>query len=641
MAATRPTRPARQPSRPARLTGSRSTLHPKRRVRAMFIVSLIVLTVFAAQLVRLQGFDAAALSAKSLEQRAVVRTLPAARGQITDSAGTVLAQSLERYTLIVDQQAVTEYSKRVNKKLTKVGAQGAAADIAPLLGLAEGDVQTRLTGSRRWYPVATDVTPLAWRKIRALGIPGLSADLTTKRVYPTGTAAASLVGAMTNAGAPAGGIEQLMNSTLGGKPGKQSYERAPSGKMIPTGDQSLIPAVPGRDVQTTIDSDLQFVAQNAITKAVIDREASNGYVVAMDVKTGKLLAVGNYPTFDPADLSSLNKGGTISDKAFQELFEPGSTAKVMTMAAVLQEGVATPSTPVTVPSELPRSDKVFHDSEEHGVQHLTLSGVLATSSNMGTILAGEKIPVDKLMDYFRKFGLGHTTGIGYPGEQPGIVPPNPTGSQRYTVMFGQGMNLNVIQSASVYQTIANGGVRLAPSLINGQTGADGRFTAAKAPEPQQVISPGVAKQLTEMMESVVSDQGTAGKYASIPGYRVAGKTGTADRYDEKVGGYSGHTASFIGFAPADNPRFVVACTLQKPVRGHYGGQTCGPVFAEVMKAALAKYQVAPSGSPAPNLPVTSDGTPLHATDETTDSARTTARSTQRGTGQGGTATGTR
>ncbi|MCH8613241.1 peptidoglycan D,D-transpeptidase FtsI family protein [Arsenicicoccus dermatophilus] len=613
-------RPGRRPLRDRRPGGStrvaasglatnRAAMHPTRRVRTMFLVTLLVLTIFAAQLVRLQGLDASAMSAKALKQRSVVRVLPAARGQITDADGRVLADSLERYTLIVDQVAVAEYTKREGRTRVKVGAQGAASDIAPILGLAVGDVLGRLSGKRRWYPVATDVTPVAWRKIRGLGVPGLSTELTSKRFYPAGTSTASVVGAMTKAGAPAGGVEQLMNATLAGKPGEQTYERTPAGLQIPTGIQSLRPAVPGRNVQLTIDADLQFVAQNAISQAVITREATNGYVAVMDVQTAKLLAVGNYPTFDPNDLSTLGKGGTMSNKAFQELFEPGSTAKVMTMAAVLQEGVATPSTPVTVPAELPRADRVFHDSEEHGVQQLTLAGVLATSSNMGTILAGEKIPVDRLMGYFRSFGLGRPTGIGYPGEQPGIVPPAPTGSQRYTVMFGQGMNLDLIQSAGVYQTIANGGVRIPPSLVAGQTGADGRFVPAKAPEPQQVVSPGVAKQLTEMMEAVVSEEGT-GKVAAIPGYRVAGKTGTANRYDEQAGTYKGYTASFIGFAPADKPRFVVACTLQNPVRGHYGGQTCGPVFTEVMKAALSRYQVAPSGTESPNLPVTSDGSSL-------------------------------
>lgn len=619
MTATRPTRKG------PRVTGSRARMHPRRRVRSMFIVSLLVLTVFAAQLVRLQGFDAAAMSAKALEQRSATRTLPAARGQITDSNGTVLAESIERYTLIVDQQAVKEYQKRLTPKgpRTKVGAPGAAADVAPLLGLPVADVQARLSGERRWYPVATDMTPVAWRQIKKLGIGGLSAELTTKRVYPAGTGAASLVGAMTNAGAPVGGVEQLMNSVLAGKPGEQRYETTPSGLKIPTGSESHTPAVPGRNVQTTIDADLQFVAQNALARAVTQREALNGYVVVQDVRTGKLLAVANYPTFDPGDLGSLSRGGTVSNKAFQENFEPGSTAKVMTMAAVLQEGVAKADTPVTVPSELPRSDKVFKDSSEHGVQKLTLSGVLATSSNMGTILAGEKLPVSKVMEYFGKFGLGHLSGIGYPGEQAGVVPKNPTGSQRYTVMFGQGMSLNAVQSASVFQTIANGGVRIPPTLINGQTEPDGTYTPAKAPAQQQVISAPVAKTLGEMMESVVSDEGTAGAYASIPGYRVAGKTGTADRYDEQAGRYLGHTASFIGFAPADQPRFVVSCTLQRPIKGHYGGQTCGPVFTEVMKTALEKYQVPPSGSPAPRLPATFDGFSLHEDKPSTGTTGTT------------------
>lgn len=602
-ASGRPRRPAGATAKRVVAAGTSRLQGPvgssRRRVRGMMLAALFLFTVFGAQLVRLQGFDAAAVSKKALQQRLVViSNVPAPRGRILAANGAVLAESVDRYQINADQVAIASYTKRVDGALTKVGAAGAATDLAAALGLRESDVLAKITGSKRWNPVAVDVTPVAWQRVSTMGIPGISADQTSRRVYPLGTAAASVVGTMTNAGAPAGGIEQMLNTALQGKPGTTEYERAPSGRIIATAAQKIVPPVPGKDVTTTIDPDLQWFTQNALAKAVAERRAANGYVIVQDVQTGKLLTVANYPTFDPNNLTTLSRGGTLSNKAFEESFEPGSTAKVLTMAAVLADGKATPSTPITVPPKLPRSDRVFKDSEEHGWENLTLTGVLAKSSNMGTILAGEKLSSSELVGWFHKFGLGSTTGIGYPGESAGQVTEagKMSGSQRYTVMFGQGLAVTAPQVAGVYQTIANGGLRIAPTLVN-----DG-----SAPATSQVMPTQAATTLSTMMESVVSEEGTAA-VAMIPGYRVAGKTGTANRIDPKTGKYSSYTASFVGFAPADKPRFVVACMMQDPKNGHYGSTTCGPVFASVMRYALEKYGVPPTNQAAPQLPVWQPG----------------------------------
>jgi cell division protein FtsI (penicillin-binding protein 3) len=257
---------------------------------------------------------------------------------------------------------------------------------------------------------------------------------------------------------------------------------------------------------------------------------------------------------------------------------------------------------MTIPPSLHRSDATFRDAEVHGTEKLTLAGVLAQSSNIGTILAGEKISPETLHRYLRAFGLGESTGIGL-AESPGILaPPDQwSGSQRYTVMFGQGLSVNALQAAGVFATVANDGVRVPPRVVAGRTDPQGVFHPEPAPPSRRVVSAATARDLRLMMENVVGEDGTAAK-AAIPGYRVAGKTGTAYHADGK-GGYNGYTSSFIGLAPADAPRIVVAVVLQKPTRGHYGGEVAAPVFQQLMTYALAERRVPPTGTPAPALPL--------------------------------------
>src|SRR5665811_2139462 len=268
---------------------------------------------------------------------------------------------------------------------------------------------------------------------------------TSARSYPTSSAAASLVGWVGGDGSAGGGLELLLNKQLQGKPGESTYEQSRDGRMIPAGEQQITPAVPGLDVQLTINSDLQWFAQNAIAQKVNETQALSGTIVVMNVKTGQLAAVASYPTFDPNNIAKAT--GNLGNKAFGEAFEPGSIAKVMTAAAALQEGVATPATPVVVPNRLPRAGQSFRDSHDHGIERLTFAGVIAKSSNIGTMMVGEKVQPATLEKYCRRFGVGQMSGVHFPGETPGIFArsQNWSGSQRYTVMYGQGLSLNAIQ----------------------------------------------------------------------------------------------------------------------------------------------------------------------------------------------------
>jgi cell division protein FtsI (penicillin-binding protein 3) len=577
-------------------------VHPERRVRFLLLTGLFVLSLFGAQLVRVQALDSSAVASAALKSRLSIVAVPALRGDITASNGEVLATSIERRNVTADQTAVTTYKKKVNRVRVTLGVAGAAADLAPILGKPVAELSATLTGKRRFVYVAKDVSISEWSRIRALGIPGIYSEPTSSRSYPTSSAAASLVGWVGADGSPGGGLELLFNKQLQGRPGESTYEQSRDGRTITTGEQQITPAVPGLGVRLTIDSDLQWFAQNAIAQKVNETQALSGTVVVVKVKTGQLAAVASYPTFDPNKIGKAT--GNLNNRAFGEAFEPGSTAKVMTAAAALQEHVATPATPVVVPDRLPRADQSFRDSHEHGIERLTFAGVIAQSSNIGTMMVGEKVPPATLERYFRGFGVGAPTGIHFPGETPGIFARSKdwSGSQRYTVMYGQGLSVNAIQAAGVFQTIANGGLRVPPTLVASTQNADGTQTRTPPTTPVRVISRSTATTLSQMLEFVVSDNGTAVK-ATIPGFRVAGKTGTADRVGAN-GRYSGYTASFIGFAPADKPEFVVAVILQNPIRGYFGGSTAAPVFKDVMTYALQEFGIPPTGTRPPVMKLT-------------------------------------
>ena len=571
------------------------------------MASIFVLSVFAAQLVRIQGFDAKAVAEEAQVRREAAQIIPAMRGRVLASDGTVLASSVVREVVVADQQAVCTYGTRKNDcdpARSADAVQKAAFELAPLLQTTVSELVPKLTGTSRYRILSRDVSPLTWNKIAELEIPGIYRDrreTRAERTYPQGMTTASLVGYMTGAGEPGGGVELMMDKDLRGTPGKETFEQGRDGTVIPVGQTSLEPAVDGQDVTLTINSGLQWYAQNALAQRVKETKAASGTVVIMDVKTGNLLSVASYPTFDP-DTDVGKKGVMLRNVAFSDVFEPGSTSKIMTIAAALEEGEVTPSTPVIIPNRLPRYDASFKDSHEHETLYRTAAGTLAESSNIGTVLISETMTSKTLEGYFRKFGLGKPSGSGFPGESGGILAKSETwsGTKRATVAFGQGLSVTAIQAASVFQTIANDGVRVAPRLVDSVTAADGTVTTTPDASGSRVVSHQTAADLSRMLEGVVSPDGTA-EEAQIQGYRVAGKTGTADYYDSQVGRYSGRTASFIGYAPADDPQIVVAVMVQKPTYPFFGGYVAGPVFKDVTTYALQELKIPPTGAKPPKV----------------------------------------
>jgi cell division protein FtsI (penicillin-binding protein 3) len=460
----------------------------------------------------------------------------------------------------------------------------------------------KLTGTRPYAYLMKDVEPAVWAEVDRKSVPGIYSEKTSKRTYPNSQVAASMIGFLGKDGTPLSGIEKTRNDVLQGVSGKYTYERGAKGQQIATGLTSETNAVPGRDIQLTINRDLQWQAQDALAKQVKLTGAKSAAAVIYDTQTGDVLALADAPTFD-SNAPGKAKAGDRENRGLIDVFEPGSTSKVVTAAAAIEEGKATPTTKVSVPGVLQRGGKPFHDSHDHGTEKLTLAGILAQSSNIGTIKIGERMSNTVMHDYMTKFGYGARTGIGLP-ESPGILTPvaKYSNTTPYTVMFGQGVSVTALQAASVFATIANDGVRTTPRVIKAIGGTDGLMHEQPAGPTTRVVSAKTARQVRLMLESVVSEDGTA-IAAAIPGYRVAGKTGTADYYDDTVGKYNGYTASFIGMAPADKPRLVVAVILQQPVNGHYGGTVAAPVFQELMKKALALESIPPSGTKAPRVPL--------------------------------------
>ena len=560
-----------------------------KRIRGLVLILAVVMFMFGLRLVQVQALQAGNYRELAVNEMEKVRTLQAPRGDITDINGVPFARSVAATSIVVDQTQITDPAK-------------VAAFVAPILNMKVQEVQAAVTGTRKWNMVARNAKPATWLKLsnaldqynsrfKAMSpdrIIGFFPERSYVREYPSGNLIASLIGFVNHDGVGATGLESSMNSKIKGIDGKYSYANGYKAE-IPGSQSEIIPAQSGTSIRLTVDRDIQWVASKAIAEVVKSSRALSGTVIVMDPKTGHILAHATAPTFDPNDTTKVSLVA-MRNPSVLDVYEPGSTGKVMTIAAAIEEKKITPQTVLTIPDKLKRSVKVFRDHEPHPTQRLTTAGVLAVSSNTGSIKIGEMISNDKLYDYLTKFGIGSKTGSGLPGESRGILP-------KVADWSGTAM-----QATSVFATIANDGVRVSPTVIAGTSDSSGNYTPSATRESVRVISPETASQMRLMMESVVSASGTAPS-AAIPGYRVAGKTGTAQRIDDTCGCYRGYTASFIGFAPADKPAYVISVTIQDPKGLHWGGYLGGPVFKKVMSFVLQTKGIAPTGTVVDPLPL--------------------------------------
>lgn len=533
----------------------------------------------------------------AVQQMTKTQTLAANRGEILDANGKVLAQTIVRYDIVVDQvnnNAATTYKRPgADGKTEVVTRDTGISELAATLGMNSEQVRKLLTGTARYQVVAKSVTPELEDKVAALLIPGIASQPVSKRTYPLGQVAGNVVGFMGPDGGGSG-LEQTLNDKLTGKDGSRTYQMGKDGIVIPGAPTTVVPAANGQNVKLTLNADLQYYAQQAISNQVKAQRAEWGNIVVVQVKTGNIIAMAEDTTVDPNNPGA-TKAEDRGSRIVTNAIEPGSTEKSITAAAAIQEGKATPDTHLTIPPTYTIDGQTFSDAEDHGTVNMTFSGVLAESLNTGTVMVGSKLSPQQRYDYLHKFGIGQKTGIPLPGETAGILatPDKWDGRQQYTVLFGQGVAQTPLQTAMAYQAIANNGVRLAPRLIDSYIDSNGVETKTPQAPGTEVISQQTAQQVKGMLEGVV----TAAHYndINVPGYRVGGKTGTAE--SPTAGGFSGYTASFVGMAPMENPEYVVLVTVQHP-QGNIYGVTQGPVFNSVMGQVLQTYQVPPSTTPA-------------------------------------------
>jgi cell division protein FtsI (penicillin-binding protein 3) len=537
--------------------------------------------------------DAKAYVAKADAEGLVTVDLPATRGSITDRNGTPLADSVDGLMLVADPT------------LTVKHASGIATIIARRLDLDYFDLLHKLRKPHTHFQYVARRVPATQARsvvsaIDALGYKGIDTRRDPVRSYPADDVAANLVGFMNAEGQAGEGAELMFDSLLAGTNGSATYEVG-GGNRIPLGNNSTVQPRSGHDLTLTIDRDVQWYTQRVLRTAVQKSRSDSGSAVVMDTRTGQLLALADYPTFD-ANEPSLSPKKDLGSRAMRDVYEPGSVEKVLTASSLIDAGKVTPHTRITIPPVLPRGDRVIHDWFTHGTLHYTLTGVIARSSNIGTVLAASQFTHRQLYDYLRLFGLGQRTDIGVNGESAGVLRDWRDWQQinQDTIAFGQGLSVNAVQMAAAVNTVANGGVYVAPSLVRGEARtSQGTLVGSDTTTEHRVVSARAARQMTTMMEAVTNPEtGTAG-VAAVEGYRVAGKTGTAQVVTN--GRYSTHRfiASFVGFAPADKPRFLVYVMVKNPKNGGGGGSIGGPAFHQVMSYLLQKYAVPPTGTRPP------------------------------------------
>jgi len=578
---------------------------PALRLRVTFGVMAFVLSLFAGRLILLQGVDPDSYALAASKENTKPFLLHASRGDILDRNGVPLSVSEDAVAITADPSQTSKVAPEL------------AAVLAPRLsGTTYDKLVAAMTKKGRFVYLARQVSPQTWNQIeaelkaqnktRSEADQPLLAGLYTEddpiRSHPNGTIAANVVGVVGAEGKGLAGLEYGLNDKLSGQDGKAMYEVDAKGNKIPNADHTVEEPKPGQTAQLTLDADLQWFAEKRIEQAVKQYKAESGAVVTMDVKTGEILTMANYPTYDP---NKPVKSGSLKNPALEQVYEPGSVQKVVTMAALADAGLISLDTKLKVPGSYTVQRRTIKDHWDHGNLNLTIAGVIAKSSNVGTIMAAQQMPIPDFVHYLKNFGFGEPTGLGFPGESRGLMPPGDEWSEltRSNVAFGQGLSASAVQMTAAVNAVANGGVYVPPKLVKDYVGADGTAVPTESGPSRRVVSESAAKQVATMMESVTAKGGTATQ-AAIPGYLVAGKTGTAQEVDSKCGCYSKWATSFAGFAPADNPRFVTYVVLQNPTNGRSGGGQGGPVFRDVMSYALQKYAVPPTGAKQPDVPLT-------------------------------------
>ncbi|HEV7204405.1 MAG TPA: penicillin-binding protein 2 [Jatrophihabitans sp.] len=564
------------------------------RLRYGFAAVCTLLLVIGGRLVQLQGLDHGGYAGAAMAQRVDTLALHALRGQILDRNGVPLAYTSDAQDITADPQQV-----RFDERLDY------ANKLSPLLGVPAAQLVTLLSGKSQYAMLGQGLSPAAAQKVTDLKLAGIYTQATTQRQYPARTTGANVVGFVHGNGTGAAGIEQTYNDVLAGQDGSQTYWVDNLGNVNPSSRTSTKPARNGADVRLTIDQSLQYTAQRALDVAVPESGARGAEMAVLDAHTGQVLALASSGTYDSSD--PVIDSNTSMNPPVMSAFEPGSVQKAITFAAAVQEKKITPQTTLSVPDSIDTGGVTVRDAWAHKTERFTATGVLAESSNVGTLKIANLLGPTTWFGYEKRFGVGTKTGIELPGESGGYLPPLSqwSASTFANLPFGQGESMTVLQLASIYQTFANNGVRVPPRIVSSVTKADGSVSATQQPAGVRVIDAATARTVRTMLESVTLPGGT-GKKAAIPGYRVAGKTGTAQQPDPAHGGaYSSYMNwdTFAGMVPADDPQFVVAIMVDNPAHGVEGGDVAAPLFNQIASYELQHAAIPPTGSLSRHVPL--------------------------------------
>ncbi|WP_443094929.1 peptidoglycan D,D-transpeptidase FtsI family protein [Rothia koreensis] len=566
---------------------------------------LAMLALLVGRLFYVQAIDPTGRAKKALDDRRRTQKIPALRGEIHDTEGNVLARSIQRYKITADQTAVAPVKRFTkDKKQEELSVQDVVYKLADILKKSDNEVKESLDGDSKYAVVAEEVTPDVYNAIMDIGADYIYGEPVSKRSYPDGSIGGSVVGFLNSDGA-AGGIELQFDKDLTGKDGERVYEISADGIRIPVGEDINQPAEDGKTVRLTINRDIQYFAQQQVKARADELKAEWGTAVVMRIKDASILALADSSMIDPNNYEDADSGD-FAARAVSAATEPGSTEKILTTSAVLEEGLSTPTSGFDVPAELHIDGQTFTDAFDHGAEKRTLTGIIADSMNTGTVLAGKQLDKDQRHDWLKKFGVGSLTGIELPGESRGILTPAKEWDERqqYTVLFGQGVSQTPLQTMMAYQAVANDGVQLKPRIIDAVVDKDGKEDKHPVSEGKRIISKKTSQQVKDIMETVVTEGGA--KEAAVEGWRVGGKTGTAEAPADKGGGYDGYTTSFIGVAPIDDPQYLVGIVLQRP-QGEVTAIGCTTVFSKIMEKVLQYYKVPHSTSKPVEIPKFTDG----------------------------------
>jgi|GEM_PF-237069 len=596
MAARRAKAEAGRAATNGRLTG--------RRAMALLIVLSLGLSAVILRLTQVQAVSASQYEKLGASQRIRTIKLAAERGAIFDRNGVDLAVSVNQQTVWANPKVVTDPA-------------GYAAKLAPVLNVDAKTLTERLSDKAHAFVyLARKVDDATADAVKKLDLKGVDFVPESKRFYPSGTLAGPLLGSVGIDNDGLAGLEVQYDKMLAGKPGELTVEQDPEGRTIPQGVSRLEPAVRGSDLILSIDQSLQYELERALVDAVASSTAKGGMAIVEDTQTGGILAMANV-TGDGAGAARPSTAAE-HNRAITDVYEPGSTNKVITISGAIEDGLITPETHFTVPDKLPMADAVFEDHEPHPPINWTTTDILVNSSNVGTIMIGEKLGKIRIDHYLRAYGFGKKTNVGFPGEPAGLLldPEHWYVTSLGTVPIGNGLSVSPLQMLQVYVTLANGGMYKSPKLVEATIDSDGVRHPVPTEAPHRVVSEATAGKLVTMLaQNVMSGTGTN---AVVPGYFAAGKTGTARKPLEGGRGYSGqYMASFAGFVPAQDPRLAAVIVLDEPTP-IYGGQVAAPVFARIMQYALRLERIPPPTNPVPGLPATQAAPgsgPTHAMDE--------------------------